>query len=87
MKVVSVAEAATQLGKLIADAVNGEAIFLTNGVSEVRLTPRSSEEEIDFNSPELKEALLLGLEGTPEPYSPEELDKACREALKKRKSS
>lgn len=85
---VPVSEAATQLANLITDAVNGEAIFLTNGVSQVQLMPRSAEEaETDFNSPELIEALLLGLEGTPEPYSPEELDKACREALQKRRAS
>ena len=88
MKVLSVQDAAPQLGKLIADALNGEAIFLTNGDHEVQLTPRRSHEaEIDFDSPSLTEALLRGLEGTPLPYSPEQLDKDCREALRKRKVS
>jgi hypothetical protein len=88
MKVIPVSEAASQLANLITDAVNGEAIFLTNGASQVQLTPRGSEEmQIDWDSPELKAALRLGLEGTPEPYSPEELDRACREALRKRKAS
>jgi hypothetical protein len=88
MKVLSIQDAAPQLGKLITDALNGEAIYLTNGDRQVQLTPRVSDEaEIDFDSPRLKEALRLGLEGTPEPYSPELLVKDCREALGKRKTS
>lgn len=88
MKVVPVSEAATQLGKLITDAANGEAIFPTNGVSEVQLTPRHLGGIGNrLHSAELKTALLLGLQGKPEPYSPGRLDKACREALRKRKAS
>lgn len=87
MKVVSIADAATQLGKLVTDAVNGEAIFLTNGVSQVQLTPRNTEEtEIDFNSPELVKLLLEGLEGPTEPYSHEKMKRDCQEAVAKRKS-
>ena len=88
MKVVSVKDAAPQLGKLITDALNGEAIYLTNGASRVQLMPSGSHEsEIDFNSPELKTELLRGLEGMPEPYSDQEIKEACREALRTKKSS
>ena len=88
MKTVSVIEAAQQLEKLIADALSGEAIFITDGNNCVQLTPCVSEEtDIDFNSPELVAMLLEGLEGPAEPYSPEELAKACREAVRKRKKS
>jgi hypothetical protein len=87
MKVISVAEAATQLGKLITDATNGEAIFLTNGVDQVQLTPRGAEEtEIDFDSPELAALLLEGLEGPAIPYSHEQMKQDCEEAVAKRRS-
>jgi hypothetical protein len=88
MKVIPVAEAATQLASLITDALNGEAIFVTNGANEVRLTPCSAQDsEIDFDSPELEALLLEGLEGPTMPYSHEQMKRDCQEAVAgKRKS-
>lgn len=86
MKVVPIADAASQLGKLVTEALSGEAVFLTNGNQRVQLTPQSGHKsEIDFNSPEWKAELLAGMEGKTEPYSDEELKRACYEALKVKK--
>jgi hypothetical protein len=88
MKVVPIAEAASQLGKLVTDALSGEAVYLTNGSQRVQLTPQSGQKsEIDFNSPEWKAELLAGMEGKTEPYSSEDIKRACYEALKLKKSA
>ena len=88
MKVVSINHAAPQLGKLFADALNGESVILNNGVSEVTLTPGMPNELAEeFDLDKLEALLLEGLEGESRPYSHAEMHEECMAELKKRKGA
>lgn len=85
-KVVPISAAASQLGRLVTDALSGEPIYLMNGDQMVRLMPCEAQ-KIDFDSRGLKAELLAGLEGKTEPYSDQEMRATCHEALRKKKKT
>ena len=70
MKAVPVKEAEGQLGKLIAEACQGEVIVLTDGDNEVTLRPRGAL-NLDEDSPELEAELLKAVNGPHSAYSSE----------------
>jgi hypothetical protein len=87
MKALSVEEAQGQLGKLIAEAYQGETIVLTDGDKKVSLSlemPMDLEED----SPELEAELLKAVNGPHAPMLESELreiaDRALREHRAKR---
>ncbi len=72
MKAITVREAQTRLGELIAEACRGELIVLTDGNKQVALEPRVPL-DLDEDSPELEAELLKAIDGPFEPYSSEEM--------------
>ena len=72
MKAVTVREAQTRLGELIAEACRGELIVLTDGNKQVTLEPRVPL-DLDEDSPELEAELLKAIDGPFEPYASEEM--------------
>jgi len=72
MKAISVREAQTKLGELIAEACRGELIVLTDGNKRVALEPRIPM-DLDEDSPELEAELLKAIDGPFAPYSSEEM--------------
>ena len=71
MKAISVREAQTKLGELIAEACRGELIVVTDGNRRVALEPRVPM-DLDEDSPELEAELLKAVDGPFSPYSSEE---------------
>ena len=86
MKVISVADAAPQLGQLILDAIKGETIMVTNGDDTVELLPRPDPHFL-IGHDELEAELLKGLQGQPRPFSAKRLEEACHRAVEDRKKS
>jgi hypothetical protein len=72
MKAITVHEAQTRLGELIAEACRGELIVLTDGNKQVALEPRVPL-DLDEDSPELEAELLKAIDGPFEPYSSKEM--------------
>jgi antitoxin (DNA-binding transcriptional repressor) of toxin-antitoxin stability system len=72
MKAVTIREAQTQLGELIAEACRGELIVLTDGDKQVALQPRLAS-HLEEDSPELEAELLKAIDGPFTPYSPQEM--------------
>lgn len=72
MKAITVQEAQTRLGELIAQACRGELVLVTDGDKQVTLEPRVLFEP-DKDSPELEAELLKGIDGPFAPYSSEEM--------------
>lgn len=72
MKTVTVQEAQSQLGQLIADAAKGDVIVLTDGVRKVTLQPGAAI-DLEEDSPELESELLKGIDGPYTRYSAEEM--------------
>ena len=72
MKAITVQEAQTRLGELIAEACRGELIGLTDGNKQVALEPRVPL-DLDEDSPELETELLKAIDGPFEPYSSQEM--------------
>jgi len=72
MKAITVREAQTRLGELIAEACQGELIVLTDGKNQVALEPRVPL-DLEEDSPELEAELLKAIDGPFEPYSSEEM--------------
>lgn len=72
MKAITVQEAQTRLGELIAEACRGELIVLTDGNKQVALEPRVPL-DLDEDSPELETELLKAIDGPFEPYSSQEM--------------
>ena len=72
MKAISVREAQTQLGQLIAEACRGELIVLTDGDKRVALEPRVPL-DLEEDSPELEAELLRAIDGPFAPYSSEQM--------------
>jgi len=84
VKAISIQEAQSQLGELIAQACRGETIVLTDGNNEVTLEPRILDLEED--SPELEAELLKAANGPFKPYSTEEMRAACDRILQEHRS-
>ena len=72
MKEISVEEAQSRLGELLADACRGEVVVVTDGHSQVTLMPHLPLED---DSPELEAELLRAIDGPFEPYSSDEMIK------------
>ena len=72
MKTLTVQEAQSQLGQLIAEANHGSVIVLTDGQQQVTLSPGAAL-DLERDSPELEAELLKGIDGPFTPYSPEEM--------------
>jgi len=72
MKAITVREAQTRLGELIAEACRGELIVVTDWNKQVVLEPRVPL-DLEEDSPELEAELLKAIDGPFEPYSSEEM--------------
>ena len=72
MKTLTVQEAQSQLGQLIAEANHGNVIVLTDGAQKVTLSPGAAL-DLEQDSPELEAELLKGIDGPFTPYSSEEM--------------
>ena len=70
LKEISVEEAKTRLGELVAEACRGEVVVLRDGRNQVTLTPHLP---LDNDSPELEAELLRAIDGPFEPYSSAEM--------------
>jgi hypothetical protein len=83
MKTLTVQEAESKLGQLIAQANEGEVIVLTNGRQNVTLQPGSAS-NLHEDGPELEQTLLQAIEGPFSPYSSDEMrgivERVIREA-------
>jgi len=84
MKAVTVQEAQTRLGQLIAEACSGELIVVTDGNKQVALEPRAAEGE-DDESPELEAELLKAANGPFTPYSAAEMRDACKRIIREKR--
>jgi antitoxin (DNA-binding transcriptional repressor) of toxin-antitoxin stability system len=86
MKTLTVREAETQLGRLVAEAARGDVIVLTDGAVEVTLTPRSPRPSPDpeVDSPELEAELLKTAKGPFTPYSRDDLEAVARQVLREK---
>ena len=88
MKTLTVNEAEGRLGQLLAEAVRGDVIVLTNGDIQVTLTPHGERKPPDpeTDSPELEAELLKAVDGPFRPYSDDEFraigDRIIREQCK-----
>jgi hypothetical protein len=83
MKAVPIEKANGQLGKLIAEAYQGETIVLTDGDKRVTLSP--PELNLDEDSPELEAELLKAADGPFTPYSSQELREECEKIIRKKR--
>jgi hypothetical protein len=81
MKAVTVQEAEGQLGKLIAEALQGETIVLSDGDKKVTLLPGVAL-DLEEDSPELEAELLKAVNGPHSPYSSEEMRAACEKIVR-----
>ena len=72
MKTLTVEEAQPQLGKLIAEATEGDIIVLTDGWRKVTLQPGEAL-NLKEDSPELEAELLKAIDGPYTTYSSEEM--------------
>ena len=72
MKTLTVQEAQSQLGRLIAEANQGALIVLTDGGHKVTLQPGPAL-NLEEDSPELEGELLKAVDGPYTPYSAEEM--------------
>ena len=72
MKTLTVREAQTQLGQLIAEANQGSVIVLTDGRQKVTLQPGAAL-DLEEDSPELEAELLKAIDGPYTPYSADEM--------------
>ena len=84
MKALTVQEAQTQLGQLIAEACGGELIVVTDGNKQVALEPRAAQGE-DDESPELEMELLKAAKGPFTPYSGTEMREACKRIIREKR--
>lgn len=82
MKAVAIREAEGQLGRLVAEACQGETIVLTDGDKRVTLAPRVLDLEED--SPELEAELLKAVNGPHAPMREGELREIADRALRER---
>ena len=82
---MSVQEAEGQLGKLIAEAYQGEVIVLTDGDLEVTLSPHGAL-DLDIDSPELEAELLKAVNGPHSPMREGELREIADQALREHRA-
>lgn len=75
MKTLTVNEARDQLGSLIAEAVRGDLIVVTDGAHQVLLTPSSPlrASTVEEDGPELEAALLPAVRSLHRPLGKTEL--------------
>ncbi len=85
MKAVTVQEAEGQLGKLIAQALEGEIIVVSDGEKKVTLFPGVAL-DLDEDSPELEAELLKAANGPFRPYREGELREIADEALREHRA-
>ena len=83
MKSLSVEEAQRQLGKLIADAYQGEAIVITDGDRKVMLSVEMPM-DLEEDSAELAAEVLKAVKGPHSPYSSEEMRAACERIVREK---
>jgi antitoxin (DNA-binding transcriptional repressor) of toxin-antitoxin stability system len=91
MKTVSVSEAQAQLPQLIAQALDGDVVVLTDGDKQVRLEPYDPADPRTRFDPgedgaELEAELLKAVRGPHAPYSREELRAVADQALREHRS-
>ncbi|MCI0748709.1 MAG: hypothetical protein L0Y58_25150 [Verrucomicrobia subdivision 3 bacterium] len=72
MKTLTVQEAQSQLGRLIAEANTGALIVLTDGGQKVTLQP-GAVLDVEEDTPELEGEILKAIDGPYTPYSVEEM--------------
>jgi hypothetical protein len=72
MKTLSVQEAQSQLGRLIAEANRGNLIVVTDGQQKVTLQPGAAL-DLEEDTPELEAELLRAIDGPYTPYAVEEM--------------
>lgn len=84
MKTLTVEEAQTQLGRLIAEANRGDLIVLTDGAQKVVLQPGEAP-ELEEDSPELEAELLKAIDGPYTPYSSEEMRSLVERIIREEK--
>jgi hypothetical protein len=85
MKAVSIQEAEGQLGKLIAEALQGETIVLSDGDKKVTLLPGVAL-DLEEDSQELEAELLKAANGPFKPYREGELREIADRALAEHRS-
>jgi antitoxin (DNA-binding transcriptional repressor) of toxin-antitoxin stability system len=85
MKAITVREAQTQLGQLLAEACRGELIVLTDGDNQVTLSPRGAL-DLEQDSPELEAELLKAADSPIAPLSESELREIADRALKEHRA-
>ncbi len=84
MKTLTVQEAQTQLGQLIAEANHGNVIVLTNGSQKVTLQP-GAVLNLEEDSPELEVKLLKAIDGPYTPYVAEEMRSLVERIIREEK--
>ena len=84
MKTLTVQEAESQLGRLIAEANRGDLIVLTDGQQKVTLQPGAAL-DLEEDSPELEAELLKGIDGPYTPYSPAEMRSIVERIIREEK--
>jgi hypothetical protein len=85
MKSVTVQEAEGQLGKLIAEALQGETIVLSDGEKKVTLFPGIAL-DLDEDSPELEAELLKAVNGPHSPMREGELREIAEQVLREHRA-
>ena len=85
MKAVPIEEAEKQLGKLIAEALRGETIVLSDGENKVTLTP-GVWPDLDEYNPELEAELLKAVNGPHSPMRDGELREIAEQALREHRA-
>jgi hypothetical protein len=84
VKTLTVQEAQSQLGELIAEANKGKVIVLTDGRERVTLQPGVAL-NLEEDSPELERELLKAIDGPYTPYSAEEKRKVVERIIREEK--
>ena len=84
VKTLTVQEAQSQLGELIAEANKGSVIVLTDGREKVTLQPGVAL-NLEEDSPELERELLKAIDGPYTPYSVEEMRNVVERIIREEK--
>ena len=84
VKTLTVQEAQSQLGELIAEANKGSVIVLTDGREKVTLQPGVAL-NLEEDSPELERELLKAIDGPYTPYSAEEMRNVVERIIREEK--
>lgn len=84
MKTLTIQEAQSQLGRLIAEANRGDVIVLTDGAQKVFLQPGEAA-DLEEDSPELEAELLKAVDGPYTPYSSEEMRSLVERIIREEK--